>query len=499
MSDSTATDAEQLWARHQDQAVQHFLVFGVREGLRSGLSQYFSRSPIPSKYAGQARVAAIVARQFEGKLRVYDPQNLLLEHKEILRKMFVDSDGGDPRYQPIKTDLRTDRTTTQYDHIIHRSELELPGLISWAAQGHGVQYVSFFVNKPSNRICTEPIKSWLAGACWLLIQDLLFNKSPRFPNASQISMEHFALHAIEDRIRSKLNERQVYVDVRKFLEAIAEISVRTEEGVRPSGKLVWIRDDDIPPNCFAQFRDPRPRLSNHKHICKLLNTLDRDSVLLCSQDEALGVHSDEAGQRLLSVSFDSGAATVEYQGEDYCLVLNGAFYASGSFDLDSLTRALTGLGIECDTTSCEIIENTLELVRRQRHGCTLVFQAATHSRPLSGENYQKPVPIKDSARWLPGLCTMDGAVFISPDLCIDAAGVLLDARNDERKDHSRGSRYNSALAYSSAHSDVVIVVVSSDGGVSLFTKGQDLFLHESFPEPTQVDLEPPSLEDWLNL
>ena len=67
---------------------------------------------------------------------------------------------------------------------------------------------------------------------------------------------------------------------------------------------------------------------------------------------------------------------------------------------------------------------------------------------------------------------------------------------DDAENRARGSRYNSALRYTRLHGDAVVVVVSSDGPVSVFVNGEDLtIVSPPVDKPTTVD--PPTLERFL--
>ena len=61
-----------------------------------------------------------------------------------------------------------------------------------------------------------------------------------------------------------------------------------------------------------------------------------------------------------------------------------------------------------------------------------------------------------------------------------------------------GTRYNSALRFSTEHSDTLLVVVSSDRPVSIIQYGMEFRNQSTWRSPTFSTPEPVEFEEWVN-
>ena len=97
------------------------------------------------------------------------------------------------------------------------------------------------------------------------------------------------------------------------------------------------------------------------------------------------------------------------------------------------------------------------------------------------------------------LAKVDGAIHIGRDLQLHAFSCLLDGQAIAGEDRSRGARYNSALRFTAAHRNILVVVVSSDRPVSVFQEGVEISAQCEWRPEATCTLAPTRLADWIAL
>jgi len=465
----------------------HIATFHVIEGLRVGLSQFNSNAPFPSRYAGNARVALILRVKDDQRIWIYDSQSLLTAHKSELAKYFESLTIFEyPKEHSPNT-------------LSHEGEIELPGLVSWSIRSHSAPFAAFFTDRPVGIRSAELIKTWLASGCWLLQQDLFYGQSFRFPNSSMIAMESFAIHAVEDYLRSQLRElKREDIDIRFALETILGVSVKTEEGRRPSGKLVFCGDHSKDGIEYAASFEEGSALSNHKHVSKLLGMVDQNSFLVAIDKKVVGIGKESPPANAVTAKFDRGKAVLFIGEDELCSVSNGQFHAASSGQLELLKDVIGNLELNFNVVQIELVDRLIENVRRNGHGCTLVIPGEKHSDTPRGEYLSESLSLEDKFDLIAGMTSIDGAILFDSHLRIVASGCLLDAPLNNAPDKSRGARYNAAAAYTHLYPNVVVVVVSADGMLSILFKGQDYGFGAHYDAPNSIDIHPPTLQRWLN-
>jgi hypothetical protein len=94
---------------------------------------------------------------------------------------------------------------------------------------------------------------------------------------------------------------------------------------------------------------------------------------------------------------------------------------------------------------------------------------------------------------------VDGALHIGHDSNLYGFACLLDGKAVPGENRARGARYNSAVRFTAANDDIIVIVVSSDRPVSIIQRGIELTARCSWtPLPGRAP-EPPTLEEWLKL
>jgi hypothetical protein len=131
---------------------------------------------------------------------------------------------------------------------------------------------------------------------------------------------------------------------------------------------------------------------------------------------------------------------------------------------DALKRRFTDISDATVSSLMDIVGYALQA----EHGTMLVIStnAATESARLAGKN-------RGIRSFRPGLDTIaaassiDGAIMVDLDGLCHGIGLILDGVAEENADAGRGARFNSAIRYTNANQQCVIVVVSEDGMIDV--------------------------------
>jgi DNA integrity scanning protein DisA with diadenylate cyclase activity len=120
-------------------------------------------------------------------------------------------------------------------------------------------------------------------------------------------------------------------------------------------------------------------------------------------------------------------------------------------------------------------------------------------RDLSGQHLEQPVPLNANTFTLfANMCRVDGAVHVNVKaLELAAFACLLDGESGEKEELSRGARFNSAQRYSRKTKDMVVIVVSEDGPVTIFESGEATAAIEKYILDHECDQNPPMLKHWM--
>ncbi len=110
------------------------------------------------------------------------------------------------------------------------------------------------------------------------------------------------------------------------------------------------------------------------------------------------------------------------------------------------------------------------------HGATLVVDLNETPVTLSGHVLDPALSLLEPQNYelAASLMHIDGAVHITAAHTIHGFACLLDGSSISWENMARGARYNSALRFSAATPNVIVVVISSDQPVSIIHKGIEL-------------------------
>jgi len=158
------------------------------------------------------------------------------------------------------------------------------------------------------------------------------------------------------------------------------------------------------------------------------------------------------------------------------------------------------IDIETSTRLFQLITHLVHVAGKGRHGCTLVIDLHESPIELSGHVMEPSLSLLEPKHinLVSSLLKIDGAVHITSDLKIRGFGCLLDGKSINWENMARGARYNSALRFSADHSQVIVVVVSSDRPVSIIYNGIEINAFSQWRPVYPYTPEAVSIKKYLN-
>ena len=472
--------------------INKLCAFHIYEGLCDGLSHF----------SGPSRAALLYASCPDDAIRVYDPQNLLEGHEPKLKELYVGSnawryEGGDPEShmtdgQPIPV-----------------KDLQLAGLISRGGKSLNIFYQMWFTEHHPDMCSTGPTKRWLEHAVWLLSHDVA-SMDATYLNTSGYVLREYATHAVRDYIVDELDVRlgmDIQIRIYPILDAVLGISRTYEEGVSPTGKIVFAEPRDMGYFDFLVRFLPseQPYLTNHKHVVKLLLAVrDSKRVLVSDGKSIIGIGSEKRPNNYLTADFCNGQGFFCIDDDPICSFFDGSFHSSTrKTKLVELEEALLESPMIRPSQKFALFNAVMDLVHcagDKKHGCTLVIDLNDPPLRLAGQSISPPLDLTDPEHFdlTRSLSMLDGALHISSDLKLHAFACILDGLSISNEDRARGARFNSALRFTSQNHHTIVVVVSSDRPVSLIQEGVELTAHCAWRPFSSHVPSPPTILDWIN-
>lgn len=269
-----------------------------------------------------------------------------------------------------------------------------------------------------------------------------------------------------------------------LFDDITKISTLNYEKKEIEGKIIVTKKDNFDLKNHIIFKNTI-RLSEHRKIRKILETVNRDNFLVTDGAFAYSIGSlnkeykrNEDGVFIFKISsrfvwklYCNDRLILKYEygnpyPEDFIYNENGL--------IESIDRIITHDNAK-DTNR---IYNIIKEISTLSHGTTLVFSRNIENEAsrLSAEGFLiEPKEIDYS--YLHMITAIDGAVLIDNKCVCHSFGVILDGKSAEKKsDSSRGSRYNSAIRYVEQFTKdtdkPLVVVISDDGMIDFFPKLQ---------------------------
>ncbi len=470
---------------HKIMCVSH-LVDGLRQGI--------------SHFSGPSRAALIYAEKKNDPMRVYDPQGLLRGHEPKLKELFLSSDKWRMN-APDTSELRS------FGEIYPEKALPLAGLISNGMRTASIFYQMWFTDHHPNMCSTAPTEKWLEFAACLLSHEFT-HACEFYAGTSPYALREYASHAVRDHIMDELNLMlgwDTYLRVFPILDVILGVSKTLEEGQWPRGRLVFVHAESVSDLDFL-IRFPlmeQPSLSNFKHVRKLLLAVeDSDRKLVAAGKNILGIAQGKMPRCRITAEFHGIHGFLKLAGKPLCSFSEGSFYSSNRMpNLVQLEEALlesTG-DPSCYHTLFKISSQIVRSVIQQGHGCTLVLDLNYPPISIPGQKAERPIDLQleCSLELAKSLSKVDGALHIARDFHLHRFACLLDGDSVPGEDRSRGARYNSALRFSFKHANIIVIVVSSDQGVSIIQGGVELSALCELKPVESYRKEFPTLEEWI--
>jgi DNA integrity scanning protein DisA with diadenylate cyclase activity len=462
------------------------------DGLSGGLSLFSSLS----------RVAVIYAISPEDPMFIYDPQLLLEGHELKLKELYLDN-------QAWRSDTRLPRDKKAFSNMQPIGNLQLAGLISFGERSGSVFYQMWFTEHHPDMCSIGPTERWLEHAAWRFSHDMA-NDAELYTGISGSFLKEYASHAVRDHIVDEMNVHLGWdTDLRIYpiLDAVLGISRTAEEGAWARGRLSFVEPNTLQALTFlARFPImEQPCIDHHKHVRKLLQAVEHsDRALVSDGKTIIGIAHQTLPTFSITAEFKGGHGFLYVNNEPVCSFSDRRFQSTTrQAKLVHVEEALleTDLDPADGSALFKIISSIVHSAEKKKHGCTLVVDLNSTPLGLSGQKLDTPVELQISGNLelAEALAKVDGAIHIGRDKQLHAFSCLLDGQAIAGEDRSRGARYNSALRFTAAHRNILVVVVSSDRPVSVFQEGVEVSAQCGWRPATTYTLAPAPLAYWIAL
>ncbi|MBW1802333.1 MAG: DNA integrity scanning protein DisA nucleotide-binding domain protein [Deltaproteobacteria bacterium] len=471
-------------------AIKNLCLFHIADGLRQGLSHF----------SGMSRAALIYAGKPDDPVRVYDPHELLRGHEPRLMEIYLTS-------EEWRVNAPDTRNIKRSGEIYPEENLQLSGLVSFGGRTRSIFYQMWFTEHHPDMCCVGPTERWMEHAVSLLSLNFSL-EDPLYISTSSYALREYSIHAVRDYIHDEMGLMfgwDTGISVFPLLDTILRISRTREEGAWPRGKLVFISPEDVSKVDFLiRFpRQERPDLKNHKHVRKLLQTVEySDRKLVTFGKNIIGIATGAMPERRSTAEFKGDYGFITLSGNPFCSFSDGNLYSTSRspvlVDLEeSLIESPLEVGLRHDLY--QIVMDIAHHAGLKRHGCTIVIDLNASPKRISGQQLENPLDLHEPEflELAKSLAKVDGALHVGSNLHLHGFACLLDGRSVPGEDRARGARFNSALRFTSEHEDIIVVVVSSDRPVSVIKEGVELTARCEWEPMSKLSCTPPTLREWV--
>lgn len=461
------------------------------DGLRDGLSHF----------SGPSRAAVIFAMQPDGPMYIVDPQNLLAGHEPRIKELYIENPSW-RNFAPVP------RNSMKFSHIMAEKNLQLTGLISYGGRSGAVCYQMWFTEQHPEMCSIGPTERWLEHAAWRFSHDMA-SESELYTGISGGFLREYATHAVRDDVVDRMNVIlgwDTRLRIYPILDAILEISRTREEGAWPRGELVFVEPKALERIHFLAHFAPaeQPAMENIKHVRKLLAAVEHAGLKLISDGCAVaGIATNRLPAFTITADFRGGHGFLRVVDETVCSFADGTYQSTTRrANLVHLEEALLEADLDTETgnTLYKIVAALVHQAEDEKHGATLVLDLNPVPMAISGQRFDRPLnlmdpPVLNLSR---SLLRVDGALHIGIDRHLHGFACLLDGRSIPGENRARGARYNSALRFTAEHTDIIVVVVSSDRPVSIIQAGIEISAACQWRPVSQRIIQPVRLEHWVD-
>ncbi len=442
-------------------------VSDIVNGLTDGLTHF----------SGASRAAVIFALRPDSPMLLCDPQHLLKGHEPIFKSLYVDN-------QQWRHNDKVAKDCTQFADILPVKDPGLAGLLANGGYAGSVFFQQWFTDHHPDLCSTGPTLCWLEHAAWRFSHDMA-NDRDLYTGISGYFLREYATHAVRDYIIDQMNLLLGWdstVRVYPVLDAVLMISETREEGSWPEGRLLVVDPcmlDQL--NFLVKFQeDVRPQLINYKHVRKLLLTVEGSGRHLVSDGRSiLGICGSSLPPFSLCADFRGRHGFLKVNRNKVCSFADGRF-SSTTYQAKLVQLEELLLETDLDHSDCyflyKIVVSLVHHSQQRKHGCTVVLDLNAVPQRISGQQLSPPLNLRKphTLKMAKSLAKVDGALHIGADMHLHGFACLLDGRSFAGEDLARGARYNSALRFTAEHTNIIVVVVSSDRPVSVIHQGVDV-------------------------
>jgi Probable sensor domain DACND/Probable sensor domain DACNH/DisA bacterial checkpoint controller nucleotide-binding len=460
------------------------------EGVRDGLSHF----------SGPSRVASIFMLHSRAPVCIFDPQNLLRGHEPKFKELYLEQNDwllnfALPSYK------------SRFGHLKPEKNLQLAGLVSYGGRSNPVFYQMWFTEHHPDMCSTAPTERWLEHAAWRFSHDIA-NEPDLYTGISGNFLREYSTYAVRDQIVDHMNLAlgwDTHLRIFPILDAVLGISKTREEGAWPRGRLIVVEQRSLAELEFV-VRFPEadtPVLENFKHVRKLLMAVEDGALVLVSDGQRIfGIASGSLPSFCIIADFRGQYGFLHVNDQPLCSFSDGNFHSTTHrAKLVQVEETLleSNLDAESGHSLFQTIARLVHHAQESHFGCTLVIDLNPSPVVIAGQRFHTALDLRNPEhfRLARSFLRVDGALHIGRDLRLHGFACLLDGRTIAGEDRSRGARFNSALRFTSEHSNLIVVVVSADRPVAVIEEGVEVSAQCQWHPVSACQFAPQTLSDWI--
>jgi hypothetical protein len=400
----------------------------------------------------------------------------------------------------------------------------LPFLVPGAAQAQFGRFIAphqgpavwVFAEVSQRCLSRAPVEQWVEHAARVMFADLgatIVEALDGWRPSQHRGVRAYATEALAAAIVAGLRQgtadREVDQDgVADFLALSRRLSSQREEGHPPAGRVVYLDRHAVPESSVrlrVRLAGEQPPVRDTKHVGKLLAGGGGRWPLVVRGSHVVGygeadLHEAPGG---VHVDFTGRVGLLRQHGLGTLAVVKAGTFLGSGWDRPFVSSVLAEHLMRQNLTIgfSGPVANVAFTAGEQGHGATVLVDVSGAGQDVPGHGLAVPLDFQAGAEeditqaaWLAGI---DGAVVVTPQGLLTRFACMLDGSSTGTEVLSRGARFNTAMRYSAAHPTDLLMVVSSDGPLTVFAGGQALYP----PPPVNVvaaEVGDVLLEEWLN-